>query len=82
MPNIYTCPKCRHRYTIYHDGDYICDCGNVFSYPPILASEKACFIAVDAMPRSCRKVRVGNPVVKRENGFAGMLVRVLCMPLF
>ena len=82
MPNIYTCPTCRRRYTIYHDGDYICECGNVFSYPPILSTEKACFIPVDDVPRPTRKVRIGDNCRRRDGGFMGILVRVLCMPLF
>lgn len=82
MPSIYTCPTCRRRYTIYHDGDYICECGNVFSHPPILSAEKACFIPVSTISRPCRKIRTGSLPVKRENGFAGMLCRLLSMPLF
>jgi hypothetical protein len=47
MASVYTCPYCHRRYTIYRDGDYLCDCGRVFFYPPLLASEKANFIALN-----------------------------------
>ena len=47
MANIYTCPTCSRRYTIYLDGDYICECGNVFAYPPVLSSERSRFISMD-----------------------------------
>jgi hypothetical protein len=60
MASVYTCPYCHRRYTIYRDGDYLCDCGRVFFYPPLLSSEKANFIALapayaDSASRSVRR---------------------------
>ena len=33
MAYIHTCPKCSKQYTVYYDGEYICDCGECFEYP-------------------------------------------------
>ena len=46
MASIYICPDCRRKFFIVRDGDYLCDCGKVFFYPPILSTEKACFVTV------------------------------------
>lgn len=35
MSYIYTCNSCTKQYTVYAEGDYICDCGNMFHYPSI-----------------------------------------------
>ena len=69
MASVYTCPYCRRRYTIYRDGDYLCDCGRVFFYPPLLSSEKANFIAlnpafVDSASQSVR--RTSQPDSRRH----------------
>lgn len=70
MASIYTCPACRRRYTIYKDGDYICECGNVFCYPPLLSRERACFISMDVyrdqQARTRRCVAVAIPPKSSE----------------
>lgn len=35
MSYIYTCNSCTKQYTVYTEGEYICDCGNMFHYPSI-----------------------------------------------
>ena len=57
VASIYTCPNCRRRFTIYRDGDYLCECGKVFFYPPLLSSEKACFISLSRGPELKQKPR-------------------------
>ena len=49
MPSIYVCPKCKRKYRINYDGEYICECGNKFSYPPVLSTERACYISLDVL---------------------------------
>lgn len=60
MASIYTCPDCRRRYTIGRDGDYLCECGRAFFYPPLLSTERANFIAMspvylDSASRSVKR---------------------------
>ena len=33
MAYIHTCKYCSKQYTVYYDGEYICECGAVFQYP-------------------------------------------------
>ena len=33
MAYIYTCQYCSKQYTVYEDGDYVCECGGSFHYP-------------------------------------------------
>ena len=85
MASIYTCQTCRRRFTIYRDGDYLCDCGKVFSYPPVLSTEKACFVSLDQMRREqerSRRVAPRGSSQGREQGFAGVLIRALSTTLF
>lgn len=35
MKGIYTCPYCMRTYTVAQEGDYLCDCGRQFFYPPM-----------------------------------------------
>ncbi|MFA6293069.1 MAG: DUF4190 domain-containing protein [Victivallales bacterium] len=35
MKGIYTCPYCLRSYTVAQEGDYLCDCGRQFFYPPM-----------------------------------------------
>ena len=74
MKSIYTCPECRRRFTIYQDGDYLCDCGRIFYYPPILSQEKACFISVDTENKQVRSNEDKySSLLQRAAGFAGFL---------
>jgi hypothetical protein len=82
MPTIYTCPACRRRYTIYHDGEYSCECGKAFAHPPMLPSEKACFIQVAPLFHPRPTHRVAAPVNSEKRSFASALMSVLAMPLF
>ena len=33
MAYIYSCQYCQKQYTVYAEGDYVCECGNLFRYP-------------------------------------------------
>jgi len=73
MASIYTCPYCRRRYTIYHEGDYLCDCGRIFFYPPLLASEKANFVTLsptylDSASKSVRRTFRASDSARRRAG--------------
>jgi hypothetical protein len=35
MKGIYTCPYCMRTYTVAEEGDYLCECGRQFFYPPM-----------------------------------------------
>ena len=92
MASIYTCPDCRRRYTIGNDGDYLCECGKVFSYPPVLSRERACFISIGQAQRAWAAAKSIDylstaddyPAISKAEkpGFAGMLVRALNFTLF
>ena len=36
MSRLYTCPFCGRQYSIYQEGDYICDCGSRFHHPGVM----------------------------------------------
>ncbi len=38
MTFIYTCQQCGKQYTVYEEGDYICDCGDRFHYPSAISN--------------------------------------------
>jgi len=40
MSYIHTCPNCSKQYTVYYDGEYICECGSTFEYPKISKKKK------------------------------------------
>ena len=35
MAYIYTCQCCTKQYTVYEEGDYVCNCGRQFHYPAV-----------------------------------------------
>ena len=41
MAYIYTCQHCSKHYTVYAEGDYVCECGNLFHYPAGIPSVQA-----------------------------------------
>lgn len=92
MASIYTCPDCRRRYTIYDDGDYLCECGRIFAYPPVLSRERACFISMEqaagrkgSSRRSNCQPEVYNGAsvgINAKPGFLVMMARALNFTLF
>ena len=60
MDYIYTCQNCGKQYTVYEEGDYICDCGTQFHYPVATSSITAEYTAtmpqfLDSSSRSVRR---------------------------
>ena len=60
MAFIYTCQQCGKQYTVYEEGDYICDCGTRFHYPSATSSITANYIAtaplfIDSSSRSLKR---------------------------
>ena len=41
MKGIYTCPYCMRTYTVAREGDYLCDCGRQFFYPPMCSTRSS-----------------------------------------
>ncbi len=41
MKGIYTCPYCMKTYTIVEEGDYLCECGRQFFYPPMCSARSS-----------------------------------------
>ena len=60
MGFIYTCHQCGKQYTVYEEGDYICDCGDLFHFPAATSSITANYVAtapvfLDSSSRSVKK---------------------------
>jgi hypothetical protein len=60
MGYIYTCQQCGKQYTVYEEGDYICNCGDRFHYPSATSSITANYIAeapafLDSSSRSIKR---------------------------
>ena len=60
MAFIYTCQQCSKQYTVYEEGDYICDCGDRFHYPSATSSITANYVAtaplfLDSSSRSVKR---------------------------
>lgn len=41
MKGIYTCPYCMKSYSIAEEGDYLCECGRQFFYPPMSSTRSS-----------------------------------------
>jgi len=39
MAYVYTCGGCGRQYTVYEEGEYICDCGTRYRYPAVMESK-------------------------------------------
>ena len=60
MAYIYTCRYCRQQYTVYEDGDYVCECGSSFHYPVAAPVLRANFtvaepVYIDSSSKSVKK---------------------------
>ena len=61
MKSVYTCPYCLRSYTVTQEGDYICDCGRQFYYPPMGSAKIAGYSGcaepeyIDCSSRSIKK---------------------------
>ncbi|GEM_PF-3673917 len=77
MKGIYTCPYCLRSYSVEREGDYMCDCGRHFFYPPMQSSKSAKYsvsapVYIDSSSKSVRKktnVNVGRK--SRTKGGSG-----------
>jgi hypothetical protein len=60
MAYIYTCQNCSRQYTVFEDGEYICECGRTFQYPAVMSQTRANLTAavpsyIDSSSRSVRR---------------------------
>lgn len=60
MKGIYTCPYCLRSYSVEREGDYMCDCGRHFFYPPMQSSKSSKYtctapVYIDSTSKSVRK---------------------------
>ena len=95
MAYIYTCQDCGRQYTVYQDGEYVCDCGGVFQYPVATSGSKAGYattapVFIDSSSRSVRKGnyikrRVGRSLLRKKQcplATVSLIMAVLSIPLF
>ena len=73
MGGVYTCPYCLKSYSVKQDGDYICDCGRHFYYPPMKSSTTAKHTMdvahIDSSSRSIKKcVKINRKYLKDGTG--------------
>ena len=95
MAYIYTCEECGRQYTVYQNGEYICDCGAVFEYPVATSGAKSNYAAIapvftDSSSRWVKK----NSFISRHGARAllrkkqcplatvSLIMAVLSVPLF
>ncbi|MCK5844423.1 MAG: DUF4190 domain-containing protein [Victivallales bacterium] len=95
MAYIYTCQECGRQYTVYQDGEYVCDCGDIFQYPVATSGEKAGYattapIFIDSSSRGVRRDsyisrRSGRSLLRKKQcplATVSLLLAVLSVPLF
>lgn len=97
MAYIYTCNICGRQYTVYEEGNFICDCGDRFHYPSATSAITSNYVAtapkfIDSSSRSVkRQIQFNNhfrPHIKKVRiedcplAKASLICALLSLPFF
>ncbi|NOY75875.1 MAG: DUF4190 domain-containing protein [Kiritimatiellaeota bacterium] len=95
MAYIYTCQECGRQYSVYQDGEYVCDCGCLFEYPVATAGANAGYataapVFIDSSSRGVKRDsyiahRGGRALLKKKQcplATVSLIMAVLSIPLF
>lgn len=80
MAYIYTCQHCSKQYTVYEEGDYVCECGSQFHYPAVAAALQANLTVADPifMDSSSKSIKRNTKYIYHNTRSRGIAKTTEC----